>query len=392
MKFFRNESEIDATQYIIVTYDVLSTVSLRDAMWNIAIGQSVGSPFNRSKYETDDLFEKHSCIILGEEASLDQTKGGICKLAFPLANINWDHDGISQLLCFVSGGNLDIASITRCRVINIELPPSIQKPKPTFGLSGLRRYTNCYNKPLLGGIVKPKTGMSPPQLLDMVKEMVDNGVNWIKEDEILGDPDCCRLEQRLPPIMEYLKGKGVIYCVCINADPLEALTKVSVVNKLGGNGVHINFWSGWGIYSTIRKLNLPLFCHVQSSGSRIITDKRNPYGINWEVMCKLLTFTGCDSCHIGMLLGYYPSDEEETKRIVTDFQNNDMVATLSCGLHPGNVNQITKIVGNNYLANVGSALHSHKDGTGAGVRAMRQAIDGTFGAEYEQAVKQWGNK
>ena len=40
------------------------------------------------------------------------------------------------------------------------------------------------NKPLFGAIVKPKTGITPEVLLEMVKELVEGGVNFIKEDEI----------------------------------------------------------------------------------------------------------------------------------------------------------------------------------------------------------------
>ena len=53
---------------------------------------------------------------------------------------------------------------------------------PKFGISGIRKYTGIYNKPLLGGIVKPKTGVTPKILLEMVKELVDGGVNFIKEE------------------------------------------------------------------------------------------------------------------------------------------------------------------------------------------------------------------
>jgi ribulose 1,5-bisphosphate carboxylase large subunit-like protein len=42
------------------------------------------------------------------------------------------------------------------------------------------------------------------------------------------------------------------------------------------------------------------------------------------------------------------------------------------------------------MANVGGALTSHPSGTLAGVRAMRQAIDGNYGPEYEEAIKKWG--
>ena len=87
-------------------------------------------------------------------------------------------DGISQLLCFLMGGHLDIDIIETCQLRQLD---GIEKLfSPTFGISGMRQFCGVYNKPLLGGIVKPKTGLSPHQLLDLTKQLVDGGVNFIK--------------------------------------------------------------------------------------------------------------------------------------------------------------------------------------------------------------------
>ena len=44
MKFFRNNYEIDFEKYFVATYEMASSANLRDAAWNLAIGQSVGNP------------------------------------------------------------------------------------------------------------------------------------------------------------------------------------------------------------------------------------------------------------------------------------------------------------------------------------------------------------
>ena len=63
---------------------------------------------------------------------------------------------------------------------------------------------------------------------------------------------------------------------------------------------------------------------------------------------------------------------------------------LSCGMHPGLVQANARQFGNNFIANVGGAIHGHPGGTLAGAKAMRQAIDKTPGAEYDQAIAKWG--
>ena len=140
----------------------------------MAIGQSVGNPNVRSIWETDELFENHSCIILADESKLSKEKEGNVRIAFPLLNIDLNSDGISQLLCQIMGGQLDIDSIEKCHVNNITFPRSTNKffQGPKYGITGIREYTQTFNKPLLGGIVKPKIGITPNVLCKMVEEMV----------------------------------------------------------------------------------------------------------------------------------------------------------------------------------------------------------------------------
>jgi ribulose-bisphosphate carboxylase large chain len=388
------KKDIDKEDYIVVSYFLKSATNLKNASWNLAIGQSVGNPNVRNKWETDELFFKHSAIVLEDEKYLETLTEGNINIAFPKANIDWETDGISQLLCFIMGGQLDIEDILQCHVLDIIFPESIQKKfkKPTYGLSGFRKLSNVYNKPLFGGIIKPKTGISSGVLLEMVKEMVEGGVNFIKEDEILSNPSFCKIEERVPKIMGYLKDKNVIYSVCINSDPAYILDRVKKVHELGGNSVHINFWSGLGVYKSVRELDLPIFIHFQKSGDKILTNKNHDFHIKWYVICKLAAYMGVDSIHAGMFGGYLNDELNELKQCLQVLTENNVVPALSCGMHPGLIDFINENIGYDYMANVGGALHGHPNGTYAGCLAMRQAIDKNYGLEYQNAIKKWGKK
>ena len=98
MKLFKNLEEINLNKYIICTYYLQSSSSLRDAAWALAIGQSVGNPNVRNRWETDKLFEDHSCLIIGNEADLSSLQEGKIKIAFPVVNTDFKTDGISHLL------------------------------------------------------------------------------------------------------------------------------------------------------------------------------------------------------------------------------------------------------------------------------------------------------
>lgn len=389
---FKNREDINQQDYFFVTYFLQSKTTLKDAAWNLAIGQSVGNPNVRNEWETDELFDNHSCIVVNND-NLEE-KSGTVVIAFPVINIDFDTDGVSHLLVNIMGGQLDIDIIEKCHVKDILFPEQVlNKFKgPKFGIQGIREFTGVQDKPVLGSIIKPKTGITPQVLLEMVKQLVEGGVNFIKEDEILSNPSFCKIEDRVPLIMDYLKDKQVIYSVSIHADYPYILDRVKQVHELGGNSVHVNFWCGLGVYKAIRDLDLPIFLHFQKSGDKIFTNRNHDFYIDWIVVCKLAALMGVDFIHAGMIGGYYKWEEEETVDAVKVLNSLGTMPALSCGFHPGLTDWVTSKVGNDYMANVGGAIHGHPNGTVAGATAMRQSIDGNYGNEYDAAVNKWGGK
>jgi len=370
----RDQKELGT--YFYVTYEVESTVSVYDAGWNIAVGQSIGNPTKRSVWETDEMIEAY-CAKIIRNKDFDKKKGRVT-IGYPSANIDWDTDGIAHLLCMIQGGQVDIDSIKKCRVVGLEIHPQTIDThfrKPKHGITGMREYTGNFGKPFFGGIVKPKTGITPQTLLDMTKQLVEGGVNFIKEDEILSNPAVCRLEDRVELISNYITGKNVVYCFCINSDPAHIENRARFVSQNGGNGVHINVWSGLGSYRTIRNLDLPLFIHYQKSGDKVITGKRNPFGIEWTVLCQLAAMSGVDTIHAGMWGGYLSDPEDEITAYMKILRDGNVVPALSCGMTAELIPPIVEKFGIDWMANVGGAIHGHPDGTLAGAQKIRRAID-----------------
>lgn len=394
---FREWRDINMDEYMVAEYKMTGVnkshaePDILEAARQLAIGQSVGNPNVRSVWETDELFENHSALVIIPRPA-DKT----ISVAFPIANTDWEDDGISHLLCQLMGGQLDIDIVTQCRLVGLYLPDSVKAHfgKPAMGISGLRRRTGHVDRPFLGGIIKPKTGISPAVLLEMVKELVEGGVDFIKEDEILSNPAFCSLKDRAPLIANYLSKAGYkgIYNFCINADPHAVLKRASYIAQETGPecGVHINFWSGLGVYNSVRKENPNLFIHFQKSGDKILTSSDHKFSIDWSVIQQLAALMGVDSIHSGMIGGYMPDEERTVIRDVEMLTKHNVIAALSCGMNPGLVDYIKTKVGNDWLANVGGALHGHPGGTQAGTIAMRQAIDGDGGREFLQAIQTWG--
>jgi ribulose-bisphosphate carboxylase large chain len=229
-------------------------------------------------------------------------------------------------------------------------------------------------------------------LREMVKQMVEGGVDFIKEDEIMGNIGACPLDVRVDTVANYLasQSKPVVFCHTINCDPHIVIDRVKRVYQLGGNGVHINVWSGLGVYNSIRKLDLPIFLHYQSSGAKIFTDTNHKFSISWKVMCQLATLMGVDTIQTGMIGGYSNDNQNDILECIKTLHQGNTIPALSCGFHPGLVDYVTQVAGVDYLANVGGAIHGHPEGTLAGTMAMRQAIDNKPSKEYYTAINKWG--
>jgi ribulose-bisphosphate carboxylase large chain len=372
--------------YIKVTYYIECTGSPMDAINKIIRGQSIGNPGIKSEHETEMLIEKHSCKLID---FLHHNNTVTATIGFPLANLGYG-DGIAQLLVQIMGGQLEFPEILKCQIKDIEFPDEYRErfPEPYFGITGIRNYLGVYDKPLLGGIIKPKIGMSPNKLLDVVKEMAENGCDVIKEDEIMGDPGSCKLWKRFDRIINYLQNidKKIIYLFSCNNQifPLLDHDETDVIP-----GVHINFWAGFDAFLWE---NFNGFKFFQKSGIDILTNPRHDFHISWKVICKIATLLGIDFIHAGMWGGYSRDTEISLTENLEILRDANIMPSLSCGMNPGLVNAITNRFGVDYLANTGGAIHGHPGGTGAGVRAMRQAIDGNYGSEYYQAIDKWGIK
>lgn len=375
--------EVDQENYIVATYDITCRGTLAEGAWALAVGQSIGNPSIRNKWETQELIDNHACMILHEKRELESigmtvsAATGRVQIGFPLENINLEEDGISQLLCQLMGGQMDIDSILACRLVDIKFPSGVEFRKPKYGITGIREYTGVYDKPLLGGIIKPKIGLRPNQLLDMVKEMVDGGVNFIKEDEIMSDPRICHLRVRAPLINEwlYINAPHVIYALSITSDYPYILNRVrKAVMEWRSNAVHVNIWNGMGVYKAIRELNLPMFLFFQKSGDKVITDPSHRFGIDWNVICKLAAWSGVDFIHAGMWGGYMNNDEKELSTTLNILRSKNVMPSLSCGMKPDLIAPITEKFGVDYMATVGGYIHGHPEGTLAGVKEMYRAI------------------
>ena len=408
--FLFNES-VDSTKYFIAKYYLKSNDMLRAAK-GIAIGQSIGNPSVRLDSETSELLDNHLAIILDYPENLKNKREATIKIAFPIKNFDLEQDGVTQLICTIMGGQMDIEEILSCRLLDIEFPEVFLKTfkGPKIGMTEIKERTNCINRPLLGGIVKPKTGLDIETLKQVCINMVKGGVDFIKEDEILGNPSCCPFEERVKIVNDVVQNeaaklnKEVFYAPCVNSDLPYLLKRIEFLVEHNVKAYHVNIWTGVNMYKYLRSFDFNIAMFYQKSGDRVLTDKNNAYSISWAVLLKLARMSGADFIHAGMWGGYLSDsieDLSEWMSILTSTHElgfNKTVPSFSCGSHPGLVDTTVKNFGNDLMMSLGGSLHGHPDGTISGAKAMRQAFDLNINKkldhsklkEYNQAIEKWG--
>jgi ribulose-bisphosphate carboxylase large chain len=130
---------------------------------------------------------------------------------------------------------------------------------------------------------------------------------------------------------------------------------------------------------------------------------------------------GTDQLHTGTVLGKMESGEEEVKDInhvitASKVKGNNLtmldqdwgkikpvLPVASGGLSPLHIPELIKILGKNMVFQFGGGCHGHPNGTEAGAKAIRQAVDAALGgydlkeyakshSELNKAIEKWSNK
>lgn len=403
---------VDPDEHILATYHLTGS-ELKEAAEALAIGQSIGNPDIRNYHETEELLENHLAKILTDESVLENQTEATLEVAYPVANYDPETDGVTQLMCSLMGGQMDIDVVEGCVLTDIELPPAYKDAfsGPRVGMEEIRERAEVSDRPLLGGIVKPKTGLTVDELEGMVRKMLEGGVDFIKEDEILGNPDICPFDERVERIADVVhefneeRGREVFYAPCINSDYPYFIDRVKRVEEVGLNAVHINIWAGLPAYRAVRELDVDLALFFQKSGDKVFTYESHKYNVAWPVVCHLAREIGADWIHAGMWGGYLSDTKDDLGNLIEILTGEDdvpaTVPSFSCGSHPGLVKTTMENFGTDLMMTLGGAIHGHPSGTRAGARAMRQAMDcemqGADVKEYMQdheelreAIEKWG--
>ena len=334
------------------------------------------------------------------------------KIAYPLEL--FEVENMPAILASVAGNVFGMKSVENLRVLDIRFPRELieKYPGPKYGVQGVREMTKVYDRPFLGTIIKPKIGLPAKMHAEVAYEAWVGGLDIVKDDENLASQDFNRFEDRLAltlekkDLAEEETGEKKIYLVNITAPYKEMIRRAELVQDSGNEFVMIDVViAGFSAVQSYRQEGFRMAIHAHRAMHAAIT--RNPrHGITMLTLAKVYRLLGVDNLHIGTAVGKMEGSAEEISSIREEIQLEDVPATetrfeqkwhgmnpvlavASGGLHPGHVPAVVDILGKDIVIQAGGGVHGHPEGTRAGARAMRQALEAKMqGIPLEEYAKE----
>lgn len=281
---------------------------------------------------------------------------------------NWGADVNLLVAALVAGEVMEARALTRCRLVGLELPDGLL-PGPAFG-AAVERVT-------VGVIVKPPLGLSPAEVEEVARAAVAGGARFLKDDETLGDPPWCPLDERVRSVSKVLE-PGVVYCPNVTGPSGGLLDRARKAVDLGATGLLVNpFAQGLDALVALRQaeLGVPLFAHRAGSGPWA----RNPaFGPTGAVLARLLRLCGADYVVVGGFGGALFESDDEVRANLAAARDpcgsaRPAVAAMGGGLGPDDVRSQTDAAGGGgLLVLLGSRAHAFPGGLEV---AVRRAVD-----------------
>ena len=354
-----------------------SELTFREACGGVAAESSTGT---WTKLTTLKPYMKR----LG--AKVYSINGDTIQIAYPPEL--FEAGSVPNILSSIAGNVFGLGGLKNLRLEDIYFPKSITKgfKGPKYGIAGIRKFMRLKKRPPIGTVIKPKLGLKTKDHLKFCEKAWQGGCDFLKDDENLSG-------QKFNPFYERaLKGLDIadrvasetgekkVFFLNVTAETNEMVKRAEFVEKHGGKYVMIDILTaGWASFQTLRDLNLK--CAIHCHRAQHAAFDRNPkHGIAMLVLARLVRLIGGDQLHVGTAVGKMSETREEVLAHCGALRGqmqglNTVLPVASGGLHPGHVPQLFEIFGNDFVIQAGGGIHGHPNGTFAGARALRQAVD-----------------
>jgi 3-oxoisoapionate-4-phosphate transcarboxylase/hydrolase len=364
-----------------------------EAAAQAAVNEQSTGTFTRVPLDTDELRARHRAVVReivpAEPSDLDPLPGAlrppgtprraaIVTIDYPMANVG---TSLPNLLATVAGNAFELPDFAAIRLLDVELPEEWKAayPGPQFGIAGTRLLAERASGPLIGAVMKPNIGLRPPELQDPVYDLAVSGIDFIKDDELLGNPPYCPLEERVPAVIAAIEraadetGKRTLYMFNITDDIGALRGHHDVVADAGACAMVLA-----GLAYIRKHASVPIHGHrAMFAGS-----SRHPsLGVGFIAFQKLARLAGADHLHVGGFSSKFFESNESVAASVRAVQASllggySCFPVLSSKQWAGTAAITYATVGNcDLMIAAGGGIIGHPDGSAAGVQSMRDAWD-----------------
>ncbi|WEG13397.1 triose-phosphate isomerase [Pullulanibacillus sp. KACC 23026] len=406
-QLFSLHEEIHNKDFILATYyiELDSDSNVISKASSMAIGQTVGT-WVPVPGITDEMRENHMGRVVNiidvppielSSQHTSQTRTYLIQIAYP--NVNFEAS-FPMILTTLLGN--DASTSAQVKLVDLQFPKSLSEQfvGPKFGIEGLRKLTGVEDRPLVLNMIKPCIGFSPQVGAKIFYETALGGVDFIKDDELLGNPEFCRAEERVRFYNEAAKavfektGHKTRYIVNVTERADRQLDHVKRVVDAGAELIMLNFAAvGYSMFQAVSEsVPVPVLGHYASSG--MFYEGKNSGMTSPLAIGKFPRLAGADIVMMNTPYGGYPLEYLKYIRTAHElslpyYNLKPTFPSLGGGVHPGQAELFINDLGTDIILAPGGSIQGHPDGATAGARAMRQAIDAVLqGISIEEAAKE----
>ena len=180
----------------------------------------------------------------------------------------------------------------------------------------------------------------PTEVAATAVQLAAGGADLVKDDELLGDPEWCRLEDRVRAVAEVLP-RTVQYAANVSGPTESLLERAARAVELGAGALMINaFAQGLDGLRALRDADfgVPLFAHRVGAALWV---RNESFGVAPAVIAELTRLCGADYVQVGSFTGsVYDSPAEVRAQIDACLDTNNgvnrAVAVIGGGVGPDN--------------------------------------------------------
>ena len=401
--------EIQEQDYCIVSYytELACGADPYEKAKNLAVGQTVGTWISVPGI-TEEMRRHHMGKVVNifdlnaDDLVRDfreEKKKYIFQIAYPVANFE---NRLPLFLTTILGN--DASTSIQAKIIDLHFPGKMVEsfPGPAWGIRGIRSLCGEKERPLLLNMIKPCIGFSPRQGAALFYETALGGIDFIKDDELLGNLSFCPLEER---VREYTKaaraafeitGKETIYIPNITDHVANLVENAKRAVDAGAKMIMVNFAAaGIGTLQMLREqVTVPIMGHYAGAGP--FYEGACSGMASSLVLGKLPRLAGADIVMINTPYGGYPLKRSSYLRTVHELSlslGNIKPALPSCGggVNPKMAYRLIEDLGTDIMLAPGGAVQGHPMGAKAGVKAMLDAVQAKMeGRTLEEAMETSG--